>query len=385
MSLDEEARDELAALEAQGRLRVPRVVSGLQGPTCVINGVEVDCFASNDYLSLAGDRRLAAAATAALEREGMGAGASRLITGTQDSHVALERDLADWMRCGGVRLFNTGYAANVGVLTVLAGSGDRVFSDELNHASIIDGCRLSRASVDVFPHRDLRTLEAMLSTGGGRRRLIVTESLFSMDGDIADLPALRALADRYDAALIVDEAHALGVYGEQGRGLCAATGIVPDVVVGTFGKALGTFGAFAATTTSIAELLWNRARPFVFSTALPPSIPAATRAAIEIVRSAEGEERRRTLASNARRLRELVPAAGGAPESAIAPIVIGDDREVMRWSVRLLVQKVFVQGIRPPTVPAGTARLRVSLASGHSTQQVEKAGRLLGDAPRHEG
>jgi 8-amino-7-oxononanoate synthase len=383
VSLDDDARSELAALEAQGRLRVPRIVSGAQGATCVIDGVEVDCFASNDYLSLAGDRRLGHAAAEAIEREGMGAGASRLITGTQDSHVALERDVADWLQCGGVRLFNTGYAANVGVLTVLAGAGDRVFSDELNHASIIDGCRLSRASVDVFPHRDLRALEAMLSAGGGRRRLIVTESLFSMDGDIADLAALRALADRHDAALIVDEAHAIGVHGEQGRGLCAAAGIVPDVLVGTFGKALGTFGAFAATTAAIADLLWNRARPFVFSTALPPSIPAATRAAIEIVRSGEGDDRRRTLARHARLLRELVPAAGGAADSAIAPIRIGDDREVMRASARLLAQRIFVQGIRPPTVPAGTARLRVSLAAGHSSQQVENAGRSLYDAPRH--
>ncbi|MBA3460970.1 MAG: 8-amino-7-oxononanoate synthase [Deltaproteobacteria bacterium] len=385
MSLDDDARDELAALEAQGRLRVPRVVSGLQGPTCVIDGIEVDCFASNDYLSLAGDSRLAAAAKGALDREGMGAGASRLITGTQDSHVALEREVEDWLRCGGVRLFNTGYAANVGVLSVLAGAGDRVFSDQLNHASIIDGCRLSRASIEVFPHRDLRALEAMLSAGGGRRRLIVTESLFSMDGDIADLSALRALADRYDAVLIVDEAHAIGVHGEQGRGLCAAAEVIPDVLVGTFGKALGTFGAFAATTNAIADLLWNRARPFVFSTALPPSIPAATRAALEIVRSSEGDQRRSTLRRNARMLRELVPSAGGFLDSAIAPIVIGDDRQVMRASARLLEQKVFVQGIRPPTVPTGTARLRVSLASGHTLQQVENAGRVLNDAMRHEG
>ena len=384
MSLDDDARAEIEALEAAGRLRTPRVVEGATGPTCVVDGVELDNFSSNDYLSLAADPRLARAAADAMAREGFGAGASRLITGTQESHAALERDVADWMRCAGVRLFNTGYAANVGVLTALAGSGDRVFSDELNHASIIDGCRLSRARVDVFPHRDLGALEALLSSSGdrGRRRFIVTESLFSMDGDIADLGALRALATKHDAALIVDEAHAVGAHGEEGRGVCAAAGVVPEILVGTFGKSLGTFGAFAATTRAIADLLWNRARPFVFSTALPPSIPAATRAAIEIVRGTEGEERRRSLARNARLLRDLVPSAGGAPESAIAPIVIGDDRGTMALSARLLEERVLVQGIRPPTVPAGTSRLRFSLAAGHSVQQLERAGRSFDNALR---
>lgn len=384
MALEDDARAELALLAATGRLRVPRVVDGAQGPTIVADGVEVVCMASNDYLGLANDRRIAAAGGAALEADGAGAGASRLITGTQRAHVALEADVADWMRGGGVRLFNTGYAANTGVLATLAGPGDRVFSDELNHASIIDGCRLSRASVHVYPHRDLGVLERALAEGGGRRRIVVTESLFSMDGDVPDLVAIAELCRRHDAALIVDEAHAIGVYGPEGRGLCADAGIAPDVVVGTFGKAIGTFGAFASTSAAIAELLWNRARPFVFSTALPPSIPASTRAAIEIVRGAEGEERRRTLARHARWLRELVPGAGGAPDSAIAPILVGDDREVMRISARLLEDKLLVLGIRPPTVAPGTARLRVSLCARHTSQQVEMAGRLLDNAMRHE-
>ncbi len=384
VSLDDDARAELAELQAAHRLRVPRVIDGRQGPTLTIDGVEVACFASNDYLSLAGDPRLAAAAMSALDRDGVGAGASRLITGTQRAHVDLEVQVGDWLRCGGVRLFNTGYAANVGVITAIAGAGDRVFSDELNHASIIDGCRLSRANVDVFPHRDLSALEDSLAVGGGRRRIVITESLFSMDGDIADLVAIAALCKKHDAALVVDEAHAIGVHGPEGRGLSSSVGVVPDVMIGTFGKALGTFGAFAATTRTIADLLWNRARPFVFSTALPPSIPAATRAAIEIVRGDEGDGRRRTLARHARMFRELVPGAGGAPESAIAPLTVGDDREVMRLSAELFAAGVFVQGIRPPTVPAGTARLRVSLASGHSVGQVEAAAHLLNNATRHE-
>jgi 8-amino-7-oxononanoate synthase len=378
VSLDEDARAELAALEAAHRLRVPRVIDGRQGPTLTIDGVEVVCLASNDYLSLAGDRRLAAAAMAGLERDGVGAGASRLITGTQRAHVELEAQVADWLQCGGVRLFNTGYAANVGVITTIAGAGDRVFSDELNHASIIDGCRLSRASVEVFRHRDLAALERALAVGGGRRRIVVTESLFSMDGDVADLGAIAALCMRFDAALVVDEAHAIGAHGAEGRGLCSTVGVAPDILIGTFGKALGTFGAFAATTRPIADLLWNRARPFVFSTALPPSIPSATRVAIEIVRGSEGDDRRRTLARHARRFRELVPRAGGSPDSAIAPILVGDDREVMRLSRELLAAGVFVQGIRPPTVPLNTARLRASLNAGHSPAQIETAARKMG-------
>ncbi len=382
VSLDDDALAELAALEGSHRLRTSRVIEGRQGPTVVVDGREVICLASNDYLSLAGDPRLAAAARAALEIEGTGAGASRLITGTQRSHVSLEAQVADWMRVAGVRLFNTGYAANVGVLATLVGAGDRVFSDELNHASIIDGCRLSRAAIEVFPHRDLGVLEQALRGGGGRRRIVITESLFSMDGDVADLVAIAALCKRHDAALIVDEAHAIGAHGPEGRGMCAAVGVVPDVLIGTFGKALGTFGAFAATTKAVADLLWNRARPFVFSTALPPSIPAATIASLEIVRSAEGEDRRRALAGHARRIRELVASAGGACESAIAPVLVGDDQEVMRLSAQLLAAGVLVLGIRPPTVPPGTARLRLSLTAHHTTQQLEMAAAVLDNAVR---
>jgi 8-amino-7-oxononanoate synthase len=382
VTLDDDARAELVELEAAHRLRVPRVVDGAQGPTLMLDGAVVANFASNDYLGLAGDRRLARAAIASLDEVGVGSAASRLITGNHRSHVALESSVAEWMRCDGVRLFNTGYAANVGVLTTLLRAGDIVYSDELNHASIIDGCRLSRADVVVFPHRDAAALEAALARGGGRRRIVVSESLFSMDGDLADVVALAALCRRHDAALILDEAHAIGAMGPEGRGVAAAAGVVPAVVIGTFGKALGTFGAFAATTRSIAELLWNRARPFVFSTALPPSLPASTIAAIEIVRGREGEDRRRTLEAHAGRFRQLVPSAGGDSASAIAPILVHDDREVMRISARLLESKVFVQGIRPPTVPVGSARLRVSLSAIHATQHVETAAENINNAVR---
>ena len=395
MSLDDDARAELAALEAAHRLRVPRVVETRQGPTFVLDGKEVINLSSNDYLSLAGDPRIARAAIAAIEEGGMGAGASRLIAGTHRAHVALERAVGDWMQCEGVRVFNSGFAANTGVLATLLRAGDAVFSDELNHASIIDGCRLSRANIVVYPHLDIAALDEALAKSTASRKIVVTESLFSMDGDIADLAALSSVCRRHDASLVVDEAHAIGAWGPEGRGLAAGSAVTPDVVIGTFGKALGTFGAFAATTKALADLLWNRARSFVFSTALPPAIPAATLASIEIVRGAEGLDRRRRLAANARAFRELVPRAGGARESAIAPIRIetmrderhhdaerrdGDrdsDRRVMERTSQLLERGIFAQGIRPPTVPEGTARIRVSLASGHTPDQLQLAASVL--------
>jgi 8-amino-7-oxononanoate synthase len=286
------------------------------------------------------------------------------------------------MRCDGVRLFANGYAANVGVLSALAGPDDVVISDELDHASIIDGCRLSRATIVVAKHRDVAAVERALVEYRGRRCFVVSESLFSMDGDLADVRALAELCKRHDAAFVLDEAHALGARGPEGRGVAAAAGIVPDVLVGTCGKALGSFGAFVATTRAVADWLWNRARPFVFSTGLPPMVTAATEAAIAIVRGSEGDDRRRVLSDHARRFRMRITSAGGAPDSAIAPLVIGDDREVMHWTGRLLEQRVFVQGIRPPTVPEGTARLRVSVSAGHRTEDIEQVADLLHDAVR---
>ncbi len=378
MSLDDDARAELAQLEAAGRLRTPRVLDGLQGPRAQVDGRCVLNFASNDYLSLAGDPRLVRAAANAADEGGAGAGASRLIVGNHREHAALEAALADWLRCSGARLFNNGYAANVGILSALVGAGDVVFSDELNHASIIDGCRLARAEVVVFPHRDLQALERSLASRSGRRRLVVSESLFSMDGDVADVEALAALAKRHGAALMLDEAHAVAAYGPEGRGFAAQVGVVPDLLVGTCGKALGSFGAFVATTRAIADLLWNRARSLVFSTGLPPAVAASVRRAIEIVRGGEGDDRRATLAANARELRQRVPGLGGDPSSAIAPLVLGDDRAAMQLSARLFDAGIYAQGIRPPTVPVGTSRLRISVSSGHSQSDIA----TLGDALR---
>jgi 8-amino-7-oxononanoate synthase len=387
VSLDDDVREELRRLEEAHRLRTPRIVDGAQGPRVILDGVEVTSFASNDYLSLAGDRRLARAAAAALDEAGSGAGASRLIVGNHRLHTQLEDAIADWLRTPAVRLVNSGFAANVGVLQSLLGPDVVVFSDELNHASIIDGCRLSRARVVVFPHLDTHALERALSSETAsstraRRRIVVSETLFSMDGDIADVSTLFALARKHDAALILDEAHAIGARGPEGRGVAAEANIIPDVLVGTCGKALGSFGAFAATSRSIADLLWNRARPLVFSTGLPPSIPAAVRAAIEIVRGTEGSDRRRDLAARAHRLRDLVPSLGGHADTAIAPLVIGDDQRALALTHQLLERRIYVQGIRPPTVPEGTARLRISLASGHTDSDVNNLGQLLTDAAR---
>jgi 8-amino-7-oxononanoate synthase len=377
VTLEDEARAELLALEAAGRLRTPRTLEGRQGTTAVVDGVEVTSFASNDYLGLAGDPRIAAAASAALAEVGVGAGASRLIIGNHRMHEQLERELAEWLHCGAARLFNTGYAANVSVLSALLGPDDIVFSDQLNHASIIDGCRLSRARVVVFPHRDSSALERELRAHpGGRRRLVVSETLFSMDGDIADVVALADLAKRHGAALMLDEAHALGVYGPEGRGVAATHEVDVDLLVGTLGKALGTFGAFVAASRAVCDLLWNRARPFVFSTGLPPAISAATCRALEIVRGTEGAGRREQVCSLARMLRTQL-TAGGSLDAPIAPVIVGDDRATVALGVQLLEQRMLVAAVRPPTVPTGTSRLRISLSAGHRSEQVNELAALI--------
>ena len=370
MSLDDEARDELRGLAEVHRLRTPRVVDGRQGIRVVVDGVEVTSFASNDYLGLAGDPRLVDAAKASLDRAGAGVGASRLIVGNHREHVELETAVADWLAVEGVRLFNSGYAANTGVLTALLREGDVVFSDELNHASIVDGCRLSRATIAIYKHLDLADLERQLKLHSGRRRIVVSETVFSMDGDIVEIDKLAAVARRGNAALIVDEAHAIGWCGVEGRGVAAGRDV--DVVIGTFGKALGSFGAFAATSRAIADLLWNRARPLVFSTGLPPSVAAASKQAIAIARSGEGDQRRAQLAAVTRRFRERVPHAGGESDVPIASWVIGDDARVEQIGSELLREQVLVASVRPPTVPPGTARLRISFSAAHSIDDVEK-------------
>lgn len=357
MKLAEDARRVIEALEEKGRLRQRRAFDGAMGQRLRLEGREVHNFSSNDYLGLAADERLVTAAMQA--GGGLGAGASRLIV-SPAVHRELERGLAQWLQVEAVQLFNSGYAANVGVLSTIAGAGAVVFSDELNHASIIDGCRLSRARVLVYRHADYADLEEKLAGAGEGRKLVVSESLFSMDGDVADVARLRALADAHGAALVLDEAHAIGVRGPQGRGVAAEFGVVPDLLIGTLGKAFGCYGAFAAGDAVVMDWLWNRARSLVFSTGLPGLLSEAALVALAIVDSEEGERRRQQVEAN---WKGLGGRLGVEAQSQIVPWVVGSDSDAVALSGRLLEAGVFVQAIRPPTVPEGTARLRIALGT----------------------
>lgn len=311
-------------------------------------------FASNDYLGLSGHPAVVAAACEAAARWGTGAGASRLVVGSRPVHDELEAALASWKGAEAALLFPTGYAANVGVLTTFGVAGARVLSDELNHASIVDGCRLARAQSVVYRHRDLDHLASLLADGGPPS-IVVSDSVFSMDGDVADVDALASLCDRFGALLVLDEAH--DVFGRA----------VPAHVlrVGTLSKALGSIGGFVAGPRPYVELLVNRARPFVFSTALPPSAAAAALAALEVMRSAEGAALRA-------RLRALVERVAPGNPSPIVPVVLGDEEAAMAASAALLERGLVVPAIRPPTVPVGTSRLRVALSAAHTDEQVDR-------------
>lgn len=357
---------ELAELEARDRRRRVRVVEARRGAEVVVDGRSLVNFASNDYLGLAVDPRLVAAAAQAEATHGVGAGASRLISGHTSVTAELERALAAWVRRPACRLFNSGYAANTGLIPTLAGTADVIFSDERNHASLIDGCRLSRAQVEIYRHNDLDDLRRRMGARTGRRRFVVTESLFSMDGDPAPVDEIVAVAHAADAAVIVDDAHALGVLGEDGAGLAAGT--EADIVVGTLGKSLGSAGAFVAGSTALVDLLWNRARPLVFSTGTTIGSQAAALAAVGIAMGDDGRRRRIALAElRAQLVGELGLAEG---VGAIVPIVLGADAAAVSAASALEQHGFWVPAIRPPTVGEGTARLRVTLSAIHTGAQV---------------
>jgi 8-amino-7-oxononanoate synthase len=373
--LDRDAQDDVDALEGAGLLRSPRTAGGPQGPELDVEGRRILGFCSNDYLGLAGDPRLTQAAAQATKDHGVGSGASRLISGQHTAHRDAEARLARFVAADAALLFSTGYAANVGLLPALCDRRDVIFSDALNHASLIDGCRLSRARVRVYRHRDLDHLRALLRSHRpkARRALIVTDALFSMDGDRAPVAALRQLADPHDAALIVDEAHALGVLGPGGRGVCADAGVRPDVLVGTLGKAFGVAGAFVAASKPVIRLLENRARSYVFSTAPPPAQAATIVHALDMVTQAD--DRRAHVLSHARRLRRALTDQGWRVvegDSPIVPVLIGPDDLTMRLSAELFERGIFVQGIRPPTVPAGTSRLRIVPMATHTPAHLDQ-------------
>ena len=373
---------DIAVIRGRGLYRHLRTIDGPEDAEVVVDGRRALLFCSNNYLGLANDPAVVGAAQGAAERYGAGSGSSRLISGTLAIHAKLEEQIAQWKGAERALVFSSGYHANLGAIQTLVGRGDLVLSDELNHASLIDGCRLARADVRVYPHKDLEALERELRAASARRVLIVTDSVFSMNGDRAPLVEICDLAERHGAAVMVDEAHGTGVMGPSGSGLVEELDLRGRVLVemGTLSKALGSFGAYVAGSRALTELLVNRARTFIFTTGLPPAAVGAAAAAIDIVQ--REPERRSRLWRNARALHRAIAAAGIATvplESPILPIVLGDEARTMRACERLLERGVFVQGIRPPTVPEGTSRLRVTVMATHTEEQIERAGRALAE------
>lgn len=375
-------REELARLEGLGLRRTFKVIEGPQGPVVRMDGKEVLLMCSNDYLGLASHPLVKKAAIEATERWGAGAGASRLVSGTMEPHTRLEERLRRFKGAEAVLLFNSGYNANLALLSTLADRHTEVFSDKLNHASIVDACVLSRAKVTRYANRDIDALERLLKSSKAKKRIIITDSVFSMDGTLAPLATINGLAERYGAMLIIDDAHATGVLGN-GRGSLDHFGIkAPDIIqMGTLGKALGSFGAFVAARRDIIDLLISKARPFIYTTALPPSVCAAAEKAIDLVEDDPSLIKR--LRENTGRLKERLSVAGldiMGSATPIVPVLAGDAKRVMRISQAVLEKGVFIQGIRPPTVPEGTARLRATLSAAHSTDDVDRAATAIIEA-----
>jgi 8-amino-7-oxononanoate synthase len=374
--------DELAALDRAGLRRKRREVTPLGDGRCRVDGRELLNLASNDYLNLAHDPRVVAAAREALDQAGAGATASALVSGRTPWHAALEKRLAQFERQPAAVLFPSGFAANVGTVAALAGKEDTIFSDRLNHASLIDGCRASQARLRIYRHDDLAGLEDELrKCPAAGRRLIVTDSVFSMDGDLAPLPDLCDLAERFGAILIVDEAHATGVFGEGGRGVAELQGVEGRVAVriGTLSKAVGVLGGFVAGSQSLIDWLWNRARPQIYSTALPPAVCAAARTAVEIIET-EPERRRYLLQLAGEFRRQLADAGIATVRNSAGPIVpiLLQTPDRATDAARQVEQAGFlVAAIRPPTVPEGTSRVRISLSCGHQPADVAALAEAL--------
>lgn len=381
--------NELQSLKERDRYRQIRWIEEGLCPWVRMNGGKVLLLCSNNYLGLASDPRLKEEALRAIEKWGCGSGGSRSISGSLAIHRLLEEKLAQFHRGEAALLFNSGYSANLSLLTALMGEGDVIYSDELNHASIVDGCRLSKASVQIYRHLDMLHLESLLKENRAkRRRLIVTDGIFSMDGDLAPLPEIVQLAKQYEALTMVDEAHAIGVFGPNGRGATEHFQLSQevDIRMGTFGKALGCFGAYVVGRKSLIEFLINRGRVFLYTTAIPPSVSASVMASLDIVE--QEPERRERLWENVQTLREGLNHLGFdtlKSEAHIIPVLIGEPEETMEMDRKLLENRVFVQGIRPPTVPEGKCRLRVTVMATHTQEDIdfalekfEKVGKELG-------
>lgn len=375
---DHALSERLSRLDAQGLLRSLRTLPS-SGGHIEIDGARVLNFSSNDYLNLANDPRLKQRAIEAVERCGCGATASRLMAGHLAIHEELESRIAAYMNAESALVFPTGFQTNVGVLSALGAADTHLFSDELNHASIVDGCRLAEAPVSIYNHCDMNHLEDLLrTTGAESQRIIVTDSIFSMDGDEAPLVALGELAERYDAMLVVDEAHALGVFG---AGLCAKAGVRADVIVGTLSKALGGEGGFAACSHTTRELILNRARTFIFSTGLAPACAGSALGALDVLKAEPelGEESvKRSLF-----FREQLNAKGldvPMDRSPIVPLLVGGNEESVALSQSLLAQGILAAAVRPPTVPRGTSRIRFSLTLGHTEEDLAAVAAIAAEA-----
>jgi 8-amino-7-oxononanoate synthase len=378
MTMIEQLSRELAALESKAlRRRLQVVAEVLPGGKVRVDGPELLNLSSNDYLGLAQDPRLVAAAQDAAARWGAGAGASRLVAGHLALHEAVEEQLACFKGLAAAVIFSTGYMANLGVISALVGEGDVVLGDKLNHASIYDGIKLSGAELKRFPHRDLNRLEDFLrQCQGARRRLIITDSVFSVDGDVAPLKEMVTLKEKYGAWLMIDEAHATGVFGEQGAGLAEARGVADrvDIHLGTFSKALGSLGGYVAGDRRLIEYLHNRARSFIYSTALAPPVLGAIGQALEIV--VREPERRADLLAESEKFRRQLQAAGLdtlGSATQIIPVLVGDNARALEFAAALRARGLMAVALRPPTVPPGKARVRFSLSAGHTPADLARA------------
>lgn len=381
----------LADIERAHLLRRRRVVQPAGGARLLVDGQPMLAFCSNDYLGLAGHPALAEAAREAIRSFGVGSGGSPLVSGHSAANAALEQELAAFVQLPRALYFYAGYATNAGIIPALVGEGDALFSDALNHACLIDGARLSRATIHRYPHADLAVLEAALAASPARRKLVVSDAVFSMDGDLIDIPALLALCERFDALLLLDDAHGFGVLGPQGRGSLAQVGLTGAgasrrvLYMATLGKAAGVAGAFVAGDAALIEWLLQKTRTYIFATAAPPLLASALSKSLELIAAAD--DRRQQLGARIAQLRSglaALPAAVGwhllPSDTAVQALVIGSNEAALEVMESLRAKGLWVPAIRPPTVPAGTARLRIALSSAHTAEDVDQ---LLQALQRH--